>query len=92
MSGPVFTRTRTSEAPTGGTRAWEYAEQLIRRRHATRAFRPDPVPEDTLRGIFSLAGAAPSNSNAQPWRVEVVGGARRDRLAACAWSPTSRYG
>ncbi|MGW1605719.1 nitroreductase family protein, partial [Streptomyces eurythermus] len=30
---------------------------------------------------FSLAGAAPSNSNAQPWRVEVVGGAARDRLA-----------
>lgn len=86
MSGPAGTRTRTSEAPTGGTRtggprAREYAEQLIRGRHATRAFRPDPVPEDTLRAVFSLAGAAPSNSNAQPWRVEVVGGARRDRLA-----------
>ncbi|MFD8540363.1 nitroreductase [Streptomyces rubrogriseus] len=91
MSGPVFTRTRTSEAPTGEiqpggtrpgrTRTSEYAEQLIRGRRATRAFRPDPVPEDTLREVFSLAGTAPSNSNAQPWRVEVVGGARRDRLA-----------
>ncbi len=76
MSGPVFTRTRTSEA-----RPSEYAEQLIRGRRAIRAFRPDPVPEDTLREVFSLAGTAPSNSNAQPWRVEVVGGARRDRLA-----------
>ncbi|MEV6889524.1 nitroreductase [Kribbella sp. NPDC051137] len=86
MSGPVFTRTRPSEAPTGGTqpggtRTSEYAELLIRGRRATRAFRPDPVPEDVLRAVFSLAGAAPSNSNAQPWRVEVVGGARRDRLA-----------
>lgn len=86
MSGTVTTRTRTSDAPTGGTRTdgtqmWKYAEQLIRGRHATRAFRPDPVPQDTLREVFSLAGAAPSNSNAQPWRVEVVGGARRDRLA-----------
>ncbi|ONK15218.1 Coenzyme F420:L-glutamate ligase [Streptomyces sp. MP131-18] len=86
MSGPVFPRTRTSEAPTGGmqtggTRTREYAEQLIRGRRATRAFRPDPVPEDVLRVVFSLAGAAPSNSNAQPWRVEVVGGARRRRLA-----------
>ncbi|MFF0537124.1 nitroreductase family protein [Streptomyces coelicoflavus] len=86
MSGPVFTRTRTGEAPTSGThpgaaRTSKYAEQLIRGRRATRAFRPDPVPEDTLREVFSLAGAAPSNSNAQPWRVEVVGGARRDRLA-----------
>lgn len=58
-----------------------YAEKLIRGRHATRAFRPDPVPDDTVRAVFSLAASAPSNSNAQPWRVEVVGGARRDRLA-----------
>ncbi|MDT0610210.1 nitroreductase [Streptomyces lancefieldiae] len=57
------------------------AEKLIRGRHATRAFRPEAVPEDTLRAIFSLAGAAPSNSNAQPWRAEVVSGASRERLA-----------
>ncbi|MEV1047564.1 nitroreductase family protein [Streptomyces sp. NPDC049916] len=81
MSGPAITRTGTSEAPAGERRTSRYAEQLIRGRRATRAFRPDPVPEDTLRDIFSLAGTAPSNSNAQPWRVEVVGGARRDRLA-----------
>ncbi|MBZ4324271.1 nitroreductase [Streptomyces huiliensis] len=58
-----------------------YAEKLIRGRHATRAFRPEPVPEDTMRRIFSLAGTAPSNSNAQPWQVEVVSGAVRQRLA-----------
>ncbi|MEU5896556.1 MULTISPECIES: nitroreductase [unclassified Streptomyces] len=57
------------------------AEKLIRGRHASRAFRPEPVPEDTMRRIFSLAGAAPSNSNAQPWQVEVVSGAARERLA-----------
>ncbi|MFD9902864.1 nitroreductase family protein [Streptomyces sp. NPDC059063] len=58
-----------------------YAEKLIRGRHATRAFRPEPVPADTMRAIFSLAGTAPSNSNAQPWQVEVVSGAARERLA-----------
>ncbi|MFD7548598.1 nitroreductase family protein [Streptomyces sp. NPDC059816] len=57
------------------------AEKLIRGRRSTRAFRPEAVPEDTMRAIFSLAGAAPSNSNAQPWRVEVVSGATRERLA-----------
>ncbi|MGW6056683.1 nitroreductase [Streptomyces sp. NPDC055189] len=57
------------------------AEKLIRGRHATRAFRPDVVPAYTMRAIFSLAGAAPSNSNTQPWRVEVVSGAARERLA-----------
>ncbi|MDT0268834.1 nitroreductase [Streptomyces sp. DSM 44915] len=59
----------------------EHAVRLIRDRHATRAFRPEPVPEETLRAIFTLAGAAPSNSNAQPWRVAVASGASRDRLA-----------
>ncbi|MFH8606247.1 nitroreductase [Streptomyces sp. NPDC018029] len=59
----------------------DYAEKLIRGRHATRAFRPDAVPDDTMRAIFALAGTAPSNSNAQPWWVEVVSGRKRERLA-----------
>jgi nitroreductase len=67
------------EAPRGELAA--YAERLIRGRRATRAFLPAPVPEGTMQRIFSLAGAAPSNSNAQPWQVEVVSGARRVELA-----------
>ncbi|WP_433193058.1 nitroreductase [Nocardia sp. CA-107356] len=58
-----------------------YAEELIRGRRAVRSFRPDPVPEDTMRAVFALAGAAPSNSNTQPWTVEVVSGPARDRLS-----------
>ena len=57
------------------------AERLIRSRHATRAFLPDPVPAETIEAVFDLAGAAPSNSNIQPWQVEVVSGAARDELA-----------
>ncbi|MFE6158162.1 nitroreductase [Streptomyces sp. NPDC056486] len=67
--------------PTAPTELSGCAEKLIRGRHATRAFRPDAVPADTMRAIFSLAGTAPSNSNAQPWQVEVVSGAARERLA-----------
>lgn len=65
----------------GDTEMSGRAERLIRSRHATRAFRPEAVPEDTMHAIFSLAGAAPSSSNTQPWQVEVVSGAARDRLA-----------
>lgn len=57
------------------------AERLILGRRATRAFLPDPVPDGTIEAIFGLAGAAPSNSNAQPWQVEVVSGVARDNLA-----------
>ncbi|MEV6182956.1 nitroreductase [Streptomyces sp. NPDC052015] len=58
-----------------------YTEKLIRSRRAIRSFRPDPVPEETLRAVFTLAAAAPSSSNTQPWQVEVVSGAARNRLS-----------
>ncbi|WP_030623037.1 nitroreductase [Streptomyces sclerotialus] len=70
-----------SLCPSHPTELSGHAEKLIRGRRATRAFRPEAVPEETMRAVFSLAGAAPSNSNAQPWQVEVVSGAVRDRLA-----------
>ncbi|MET7999934.1 nitroreductase [Nonomuraea glycinis] len=57
------------------------AARLIRDRRATRAFLPDPVPDETIEAVFGLAGAAPSNTNAQPWQVEVVSGVARDNLA-----------
>ncbi|GAA4526486.1 nitroreductase [Amycolatopsis samaneae] len=68
----------------------EHAEKLIRGRRAIRAFRPDPVPGETMRAIFALAGAAPSNSNTQPWRAEVVSGAARERLSDALLSAHTR--
>lgn len=59
----------------------EPGERLIRTRHATRAFLPNEVPEATLHAVFSLAANAPSNSNTQPWQVEVASGRARERLA-----------
>jgi nitroreductase len=41
-------------------------------RRATAHFRPDPVPEDYLDAILSLAAQAPSGYNLQPWRFVVV--------------------
>lgn len=57
------------------------AEALIRARRSKRAFLPDPVPPTTLAKIFELANQAPSSSNTQVRRVEVVSGAARDRLS-----------
>lgn len=54
----------------------------IRRRISTRAFRPEPVSEATLRAVLDAARWAPSGGNLQPWRVHVVMDAARDRLVA----------
>ena len=56
-------------------------EEAILSRRSLRAFKPDPVPRETVERILALASRAPSGSNIQPWHVYVVGGAERDRLA-----------
>ena len=51
-------------------------------RRSTRAFRPDPVPRETVERILALAARAPSGSNIQPWKVHVLAGATRARVVA----------
>ena len=46
----------------------------IRDRKSVRAFKPDPVPVETLRTLLTLAQRAPSGTNTQPWHVYVCTG------------------
>jgi nitroreductase len=64
-----------------GKRAETIEEALLSRR-SLRAFRPDPVPRETVERILALASRAPSGTNVQPWKVHVAAGAVRDRIAA----------
>jgi len=52
----------------------------IKSRISTRAFLDKPVSEETVRAILDIARWAPSGGNLQPWKVQVVMGAGRDRL------------
>ena len=52
--------------------------EAILTRHSMRAFRPDPVSDETVRELLELASRAPSGTNTQPWKVHVVRGAVRD--------------
>lgn len=53
-------------------------------RKSVRRFLPTPVDEAVVRTILEAAARAPSGTNIQPWRVHVVTGAARDRLARAA--------
>lgn len=44
-------------------------EQLFRWRRDVRQFRPDPLPEDEVVRLLSVAHNAPSVGNSQPWRM-----------------------
>lgn len=46
--------------------------EAIYGRRATRAFKPEEVPEQVLRGLIDAAIQAPSAVNEQPWRFTVI--------------------
>lgn len=56
--------------------------EAIRSRRSIRRFKPDPLPEETLKEILSAATLAPSGKNAQPWRFVVVRGEQRAEMVA----------
>jgi nitroreductase len=48
-------------------------EQAVRTRRTHKAFGPDAVDRETLRGLFDLAGWAPNHHLTNPWRFRVLG-------------------
>lgn len=52
----------------------------LRSRKSIRAFKPDPVPRETVVAILQDAAWSPSGTNIQPWKVHVVAGEVRERL------------
>jgi len=57
----------------------EVAEAL-KRRISVRAFRPDPVPRETVEALLEEARWAASGGNLQPWHVRVVAGGARQAV------------
>ncbi len=46
----------------------------VAERRTIRNFKPDPVPEETIREIIEKSRWAPSWANSQPWEIYVVAG------------------
>lgn len=56
-------------------------QQLIRARGSVRAYKPDPVPDETLQAVLEAARLAPTADNRQAFMLYVVPTAgRRDEL------------
>src|SRR5271154_5103589 len=58
----------------------EVFEDLLSERFSCRAFRPDPVPRDTIERILSAAQKTASWCNSQPWRLEITSGAATQKF------------
>lgn len=64
------------------TRTYDQFAALLKARYSCRAFRPDPLPDETITQIVSAARHVPSWCNAQPWQVTVTRGAGTDAFRA----------
>jgi len=61
-------------------------QESIEQRRAARAFKSDPIPEETLKEILRLGVRAPSGYNLQPWRFILVRQQEnKEKLKACAF-------
>ena len=61
--------------------------EAIRNRCAVRQFKPEVIPEETLRKILEAARWAPSPFNTQPWEFIII----RDKETLKAISKYARY-
>jgi len=52
----------------------------VNARRSIRAFRPDPVDDETIARLLTVASRSPSGGNVQPWRIYVVNGASMTRF------------
>jgi nitroreductase len=59
-------------------------ETAIRSRRTHKAFRPGPVPRETLDELFELARWAPNHHLTNPWRFRVIGPGALERLKLAA--------
>jgi len=59
-------------------------DEAIRGRRTHKAYRPEPVPRETLDELFELARWAPNHNLTNPWRFRVLGAAALDRLKQAA--------
>jgi nitroreductase len=68
--------------PLAAGSAARTVEEALLSRRSIRAFRPDPVPRESVERILAIASRAPSGTNVQPWKVYAVGGEMRERIAS----------
>jgi nitroreductase len=55
-------------------------EELLDERYSVRAFRPNPVPQQTIDHVLKVAQRTASWCNSQPWQVLIASGEAKERF------------
>ncbi|XDD46401.1 nitroreductase [Leptospira sp. WS39.C2] len=55
--------------------------EAMETRHSIREYETTPIPEEVLKRIFETSLRSPSWKNSQPWKVHIISGAKKEKLA-----------
>jgi len=55
-------------------------EELLNERYSVRAFRPEPVPRQTIDHVLTVAQRTASWCNSQPWQILIASGEAKERF------------
>ena len=63
-------------------------EQLLNERYSCRAFKPEPVPRETIEHVLKTAQRTASWCNSQPWQVLIVSGEAKETFRKAIYAET----
>ena len=61
-------------------------DSLLRERYSVRAFKPDPVPRETIDRVLSAAQRTASWCNSQPWQVVIASGEAKENFRKAVYA------
>jgi nitroreductase len=64
-------------------------ETLLRERYSVRAFKPEPVPRETIDRVLSAAQRTASWCNSQPWQVVIASGEPKEKFRKAIYAEAS---
>jgi nitroreductase len=67
-------------------------DELLNERYSVRAFRPEPVPRDTIEHVLQTAQRTASWCNSQPWQVVIASGAAKETFRNLIYKAASAGG
>jgi nitroreductase len=61
-------------------------ESLLRERYSVRAFKPEPVPRQTIERVLAAAQRTASWCNSQPWQIVIASGQAKEAFRGAIYA------
>ena len=76
----VYAAAKENPMTSNSNERFAAIESLLAERYSCRAFRPDPVPRETIEKILTTSQRTASWCNSQPWQIVITSGAETERF------------